>query len=261
MTIFLTVLQSIGVFFVKINAIIDFLGTIDEYSSQAALIDALEEVLDIYGFEYYGVIRQPKASEDPLSLILAGHWPDGWPARYMRKRYVLIDPNIRFLGLSQKGFKWSDTIPAFRRDPHRRRMQRMVIDAHQHGLEDGYVFPVHGRRGLLGILIAGGKPVELSPAEMIQFDALAKTILWRLLDLTDPLIRNELSSAVDVQLTRREMESLTFLADGLTSNEIADILEISAHTVDWYMNAIQVKLKAKNRHHAVAIAFRLGLIS
>ena len=57
------------------------------------------------------------------------------------------------------------------------------------------------------------------------------------------------------------MEALGFLADGMTSNEIAAVLDISNHTVDWYMNAVQVKLKAKNRHHAVAIAFRHGLIS
>jgi LuxR family transcriptional regulator, quorum-sensing system regulator SdiA len=65
----------------------------------------------------------------------------------------------------------------------------------------------------------------------------------------------------DIKLTHREMESLHYLADGMTSPEIAAVLEISNHTVDWYMNGIQQKLKAKNRHHAVALAFRLGLVS
>jgi LuxR family transcriptional regulator len=247
--------------FVKITSIIEFLETVDALDTQVAVIDELEKVIETYGFEYYGVIRQPGASEDPLSLILAGRWPEGWPVRYMQKRYVLIDPNIRYLGHAQKGFKWTEAIPAFKNDPHRRRMQRMMIDAFKFGLESGYVFPVHGRRGLLGILVVGGKPVELTPLEMIQFDALAKSAFWRLLELTDPLISSDLSSAVDVQLTRREMESLSYLADGMTSNEIAAVLELSNHTVDWYMNAVQVKLKAKNRHHAVAIAFKLGLIS
>ncbi len=245
----------------KIKSVIEFLESVETLDTQAAVIDGLERVLETYGFEYYGVIRQPGAAEDPLSLVLAGRWPEGWPVRYMQKRYVLIDPSIRYLGLAQKGFKWSDAIPAFKRDPHRRRMQRMMIDAFKFGLESGYMFPVHGRRGLLGILVIGGKPVELTSLEMTQFDALAKVAFWRLLELTDPLVGRELSSMVDVQLTRREMESLSFLADGMTSNEIAAVLDLSNHTVDWYMNAVQVKLKAKNRHHAVAIAFRLGLIS
>ncbi len=245
----------------KITSVIDFLENVAAFEDQGTVIDELESVLDAYGFEYYGVIRQPKVSDDPLSLILAGRWPDGWPARYMERRYVLIDPNIRYLGHAQRGFRWEDAVPAFRRDPHRRRMQRMMIDAFKFGLESGYMFPVHGRRGLLGVLALGGKPVELSSLEMIQFDALAKAAFWRLLELSDPLVNDELASAVDVQLTNREMESLSFLADGMTSNEIAAILDLSNHTVDWYMNAVQVKLKAKNRHHAVAIAFKLGLIS
>ena len=57
------------------------------------------------------------------------------------------------------------------------------------------------------------------------------------------------------------MEALNYLADGMTSHEIARVLKISNHTVDWYMNGIQEKLKAKNRHHVVALSFRLGLIS
>jgi hypothetical protein len=44
----------------------------------------------------------------------------------------------------------------------------------------------------------------------------------------------------------------------MTSNEMGATLGLSAHTVDWYMNGIQEKLHAKNRHHVVAIAFRLG---
>ena len=65
----------------------------------------------------------------------------------------------------------------------------------------------------------------------------------------------------DINLTRRELEVLHFLADGMTSQEIGKILNLSSHTVDWYMNGIQEKLNAHNRQHVVALAFRNGLIS
>lgn len=65
---------------------------------------------------------------------------------------------------------------------------------------------------------------------------------------------------VDIQMTRREMEILNYLAEGLTSMEISKLLKISNHTVDWYMNGIQDKMKAKNRQNIVALAFRYGLI-
>ena len=131
-----------------------------------------------------------------------------------------------------------------------------------YGLKDGYTFPVHGRSGVLGYLTIGGKPVDLSPLEMTLFDAIAKRAFWRILELRgeDGLVSDDLSGA-DTRLTRREMEILQYLAEGLTSVEIGKLLQISNHTVDWYMNGLQDKLKAKNRQHAVAVAFRHGLIS
>ncbi len=239
----------------------NYLGLIDEMKTKGEIIKEFERILDIFGFDYYGVVRQPKPNENPLSLLLAGRWPDGWPQIYIKKKYVIIDPTIRYLGHAQRGFRWRDTVVAFRSDPHRKRMERMMVEARGHGLHDGYIFPVHGRRGLLGNMTIGGRVVDLGPIEMSLFDAIAKKLFWRLLELTDPAISQEMISSVDVQMTRREMEALNYLADGMTSNEISKVLNISNHTVDWYMNGIQEKLKAKNRHHVVALSFRLGLIS
>lgn len=53
---------------------------------------------------------------------------------------------------------------------------------------------------------------------------------------------------------------LDCLAAGLTSNEIGKVMKISTHTVDWYVNGLQDKFEARNRHHLVALAFRLGMI-
>jgi LuxR family transcriptional regulator len=47
----------------------------------------------------------------------------------------------------------------------------------------------------------------------------------------------------------------------MTSPEMGKELSISSHTVDWYINGIQRKLHARNRQHAIALAFRYGLIS
>ncbi len=245
----------------NITLLVQFLALLDEMRSRDEIVQEFERLLDRYGFDFYGIVRQPKPNENPLSLLLAGRWPDGWPQIYIKKKYVIIDPTIRYLGHAQRGFRWRDTLVAFRSDPHRKRMERMMVEARSHGLYDGYIFPVHGRRGLLGNMTLGGRIVDLSPVEMSIFDAIAKKIFWQLLELTDPSILAEMVSTVDVQMTRREMEALHYLADGMTSNEISKILDISTHTVDWYMNGIQEKLKAKNRHHAVALSFRLGLIS
>ena len=245
----------------KINLLVQFLALIDELRDRQEMTFEFERLLKLYDFDYYAVLQSHTPAESPSNLLLAGHWPKGWPERYLHKRYMQIDPTVRYLGHAREGFRWRDTLGAFRTSPHRKRMERMMVDARQNGLEDGYIFPVHGRRGLLGSLSLGGRPVDLDRVEIGLFDGIARRLYWKLIHEADPAAAAYVSEVVDVELTRREMEALTLLGQGMTSHEIGRVLGISNHTVDWYMNGIQDKLSARNRHHAIAIAFRLGLIS
>lgn len=61
-------------------------------------------------------------------------------------------------------------------------------------------------------------------------------------------------------LTRREVEVLRLLAEGLPNKTIASRLRISEHTVKFHVNAILGKLGAASRTEAVVRATRLGLI-
>lgn len=62
------------------------------------------------------------------------------------------------------------------------------------------------------------------------------------------------------RLTRREHEVLLKLAEGLSTQEIADALEISHVTVRNHVARILVKLHVHSRLAAVAYALRNGLL-
>lgn len=62
-------------------------------------------------------------------------------------------------------------------------------------------------------------------------------------------------------LTPREQEVLSHLAEGLTNKAIAARLDISDHTVKFHVNAIMTKLNAQSRTDAVVRATRLGLLT
>lgn len=62
-------------------------------------------------------------------------------------------------------------------------------------------------------------------------------------------------------LTRREIEVLKLVADGLTNREIGSLLGIAESTVKWYVLEILGKMGATDRTEAVAAAFRRGLIN
>jgi DNA-binding CsgD family transcriptional regulator len=61
-------------------------------------------------------------------------------------------------------------------------------------------------------------------------------------------------------LSPREKQVLQGLADGYSIQEIADALQISHLTARDYCSSIIKKLRATDRAHALAIAFRNGLI-
>jgi DNA-binding NarL/FixJ family response regulator len=61
-------------------------------------------------------------------------------------------------------------------------------------------------------------------------------------------------------LTRREVEVLKLIADGLTNQEIAEKLFISAWTVDSHRKNLLLKFNAKNTAHLVKAALAGGLI-
>jgi DNA-binding NarL/FixJ family response regulator len=61
-------------------------------------------------------------------------------------------------------------------------------------------------------------------------------------------------------LSRREHEVLGLICDGLENQEIATALFVSVETIRTHVKSILRKLRARDRAHAVALAFRLGLL-
>lgn len=69
------------------------------------------------------------------------------------------------------------------------------------------------------------------------------------------------SSATAPVLTRREKEVLELIAGGMTNNEIAEKIFVSASTVDTHRKNLLSKLEAKNTAELVKLAFFHKLIS
>jgi DNA-binding NarL/FixJ family response regulator len=65
----------------------------------------------------------------------------------------------------------------------------------------------------------------------------------------------------ETQLSSREREVLTRIAQGETNRQIAATLHLSPHTVKGHTSSLYRKLDAKNRAEAVQRAQRLGLVN
>lgn len=68
------------------------------------------------------------------------------------------------------------------------------------------------------------------------------------------------ANGTNLPLTPRQREILQHLADGHSTANVADRLDLSAETVRTHTKATLARLKARDRTHAVAIGLRAGLI-
>ena len=61
--------------------------------------------------------------------------------------------------------------------------------------------------------------------------------------------------------TKREIEVLQLISDGLVNREIGERLYLSEETVKSHVRHLLAKLQSRSRAHAVAVGFRRGLIA
>ena len=127
----------------------------------------------------------------------------------------------------------------------------------------------------LGIVAHGDRPERHVAAEAIRAGARAYVSksspaieLSRAVDAASAEAETFVDPAADTgsgansspALTRRQREILQLFADGLSTDRAAKSLGLSPETVRTHIKAVLARLGARDRAHAVAIAFRGGLI-
>jgi DNA-binding CsgD family transcriptional regulator len=86
-----------------------------------------------------------------------------------------------------------------------------------------------------------------------------EVLVVREVPVTQPFALNE-QRLKDLGITRRELEILELIAQGLSNREIADKLFVSENTVKTHSSRLFDKLSARRRTQAVQIGKEMGLI-
>lgn len=73
-------------------------------------------------------------------------------------------------------------------------------------------------------------------------------------------VSNEIYQRPEAHLSKRELDVLILIKDGLSNPQIAAHLKLSIKTIENHVRSILQKLCAKNRTDAVVIAVKRSLI-
>ena len=146
-----------------------------------------------------------------------------------------------------------------------RRVDGFLEDARRHGIGSGVSFVWRGPHDN-HVVVAFNSRIESND------DIRTKAIMRNLSDIfmfgryfhetfVAPALEHRHAGAAPLPpLSLREQECLRLAANGLTTRDISNKLEISSRTVQFHFENIYSKLHASNRQEAVARAVQTGIV-
>lgn len=223
-------------------------------STQFDILRFLKKATEMFGARAFMVLRVPSSTSVALqSASVITSWPSELIAKYDAEGLMADSPALNHIKTSTVPFAYD--IHAINHQRRDGKMERTIQLFEQYGLIRGAYFPVCDAGGDRGAIGYSGERDPFTNQEMLQLHMISTCVFDRLYQLA----RKDRKGGED--LTQREIDCLTWTAAGKTSLEISNILNLSEHTVNHYLNRATKKLDTVNRTQAVAKALRMGIIS
>jgi LuxR family transcriptional regulator/LuxR family quorum-sensing system transcriptional regulator CciR len=190
------------------------------------------------------------APDDRSPRLRQEGFPEELAARYLAERLYLDNPVVRQGQREIAPVYWDEASPITERE------LAFVEMFKRAELGDGVGIPVYGPSGRMGICGLGFRAGvrRLDPVVLKQFQWVCQLGHLRYCALLLPLLGRPPA------LSRRETEVLAWVARGKSNPLIAEILGISAHTVDAHLRRIYLKLGVFDRISAAVRGLGIGLI-
>ena len=224
-------------------------------TTSEGVIRSIADVSAALGFEYYSVFEAIEQHNRVSLWPLLGRTFDEWVAHYRNDSLADSDLRLRRAHMSSRDFFCSEVL---RDDPVVTDEERdFFIKARTFGIGDSYVLPYRTAGGRVFACVLLGKGQAITPELRVWVRTLAHEFLLGALRVK---ATQSVESTAPIHLTPREIQCLTFIRDGKSSNEIASLLNISVRTVDHYVGDACSRLGVRSRAQAVAKAIAQELI-
>lgn len=199
------------------------------------------------GYDYFTVTRLPQPQLKLGPAMLLSRWPRTWLSYYDRQGLYRYDPIGRHCFETALPFRWSDVQYA----PEDRMAARVMGEAAEHGMRDGFCVPMFGPSGFQAVASFAGNHEAPSMAcrRALHLVSLA-SYGWA--ERRETRRRDREGEL----LSPRERDVLAWTALGLNKADVGERLGISESTVRTLIDRARQKLGAANALAAVVEALR-----
>ena len=204
------------------------------------------------GFERCAIVVRYGTVESCPDVITQDDYTRLWRHRYRAQKYAAIDPVVHDFVYAKSPVIWSSATLAAAPELWR--------DMCRHGLSHGCSIPIRDESGYGVVVSMARRQGGISSCE---FERLRHEVTWLVETAYLALIDAFADCAPSQQtprLSEREVEVLRWSGEGKTTAQIASLLTISNHTVNFHLRNAASKLNSLNKTQAVMQAIRLGLI-
>jgi LuxR family quorum sensing-dependent transcriptional regulator len=220
----------------------------------AAALGALIAETAPAGLTHVSIGHAPAPGADRPDGFFHTTWPQAWFDLYAAHAVVREDPVVARARRDPAPFTWAEIASDLTDWRLTGDGPPMLALAARFGWTAGFVVPVHGHAGEVGIVAYAGTGDLTDPAPRIAVQTLSIVAYLHLRGLHGRIL------PPDPGLTARERDVLAFLARGLTDAQVAERLGITPRTVLAHVATAKDRLRAATRTQAVAEAVARGLI-
>lgn len=238
----------------KSLAVSDWEKSVEAATGHYDLFRLLKDIAANHNFSHFSVMRLPVDDENKLAQIsIVTNWPPELIQEYDQLQLLQTNPIIKLLKSSNKPVLWDlDTIY----HPQSSKTRSAVVELLSNfNCKKGIFIPCTAVDGTRGFVSFDGHNENQVTEEIIATLVFQASLVFdRLIGLSDKLDKQE------AELSERELQCLHLMAAGSATGAIAFELDISEHTVNHHISVLCQKLRARNRAHAVSLAFRSKIL-
>lgn len=216
--------------------------TLDDLRSLTS--DAVVEL----GFDYFALLHHVDFTHPPPGTFQVGTFPVTWLGIQRERRYLADDPVLAACQYASAGFTWND-LPKLIRLTDKQR--KVMTAAQREGLGDGFTVPNHVPGEPLGCATFVVRPGRRFPAKSTSA---AQSIGNFAFEAGRRIARSHAGIGLTPRLpplSSRQLDCVVMIARGKSDSVAAQLLGISARTVNQHVEAAKRRYEVASRQQLI----------